>query len=64
MAFISLGTINRNLISILISCIFSCLSRLLFTYQDTTLFGHPLLLNIFAVAAKYFTIIPFIIITI
>ena len=64
MAYISLGTINKNLISILIACIFSFFSRLLFTYKNTVLFTHPLLLNIFATAVKYFTIIPFIIITI
>ena len=64
MACISLGTINKNLISILITCIFSFLSRLLITYKETVLFTHPLLLNIFATAVKLLTIIPFIIITI
>ena len=62
MAFISLGTIDKNLIPILISCIFSFLSRLLFTYKETVLFTHPLISNLFATAAKYFTVIPFIII--
>ena len=64
MACISLGTINKNLISILITCIFSFLSRLLITYKETVLFTHPLLLNIFATGVKLLTIIPFIIITI
>ena len=64
MACISLGTIDKNLIPILIACIFSFLSRLLLTYKNTILFSHPLISNYFATASKYFTIIPFIIITI
>ena len=64
MGFISLGKIDRNLIPILIGCIFSFLSRLLFTYKDTTLFDHPLISNIFATVSKYFTIMPFLIIKI
>ena len=62
MACISLGTIDKNLIPILISCIFSFLSRLLFTYKETVLFTHPLISNLFATFAKYFTVIPFIIV--
>ena len=62
MACISLGTIDKNLIPILISSIFSFLSRLLFTYKDTVLFTHPLISNLFSTFAKYFTVIPFIII--
>ena len=64
MAFISLGTIGKNLIPILISCIFSFFSRFLFNYKETILFKHPLLSNLFATVSKYFTIIPFIILTI
>ena len=47
MGFISLGKIDRNLIPILIGCIFSFLSRLLFTYKDT--------INIFKNAKKEIT---------
>ena len=61
MAIISIGNIDRNLIPIVIGCIFSFFSRLLFTYKDTKLFSHPLVSNIFATVAKYFTIFPFII---
>ena len=50
------------MIPILISCIFSFLSRLLFTYKETVLFTHPLISNLFATVSKYFTVIPFIII--
>ena len=50
------------MIPILIACIFSFLSRLLFTYKYTVLFTHPLISNLFATSAKYFTVIPFIII--
>ena len=64
MAFISLGTIGKNLIPILISCVFSFFSRFLFNYEETILFKHPLISNFFATVSKYFTIIPFIIITI
>ena len=64
MVFISFGKIDRNLIPILVGCIFSFLSRLLFTYKDTILFSHPLVSNIFATVSKYFTIIPFLIIKI
>ena len=64
MAFISLGTISKNLIPILISCVFSFFSRFLFNYEETILFKHPLISNFFATVSKYFTIIPFIIITI
>ena len=64
MACISLGTIDKNLIPILVACVFSFLSRLLLSYKNTILFSHPLISNYFAIAPKYFTIIPFIIITI
>ena len=64
MACISLGTIDKNLIPILIACVFSFLSRLLLSYKNTILFSHPLISNYFSIAPKYFTIIPFIIITI
>ena len=64
MACISLGTIDKNLIPILVACVFSFLSRLLLSYKNTILFSHPLISNYFSIAPKYFTIIPFIIITI
>ena len=64
MACISLGTINKNLVPILIACIFSFLSRLLLTYKNTNLYSHPIITNLFVTATKFLTIIPFIIITI
>ena len=64
MACISLGTINKNMIPILIACIFAFLSKLLLTYKNTNLFSHKIIPNIFGTATKLLTIIPFIIITI
>ena len=63
MACISLGTINKNMIPILIACIFAFLSKLLLTYKNTNLFSHKIIPNIFGTATKLLTIIPFIIIT-
>ena len=64
MACISLGTSNKNLIPILIACVFSFLSRLLLTYKNTILYSHPIITNLFGTATKFLTIIPFIIITV
>ena len=64
MACISLGIINKNMIPILISCIFSFLNKLLFTYKNTILFSHLIVTSIFGIAAKFLSIIPFIIVTI
>ena len=64
MACISLGTIDKNLIPILIACIFAFLNKLLTNYKNTILFSHLIITSLFGVAAKFLTIIPFIIITV
>ena len=46
MAFIGLGQIGKNLIPILIGCVFCFSSRLLFLYDGTTLFKHDIIPNI------------------
>ena len=62
MAYINFGKIDKKFIPILIGCIFSFFSRLLFTYKGTILFDHPLISNILATSSKYFTVIPFFIV--
>ena len=61
MSFISLGKIDRDIIPILIGCIFCFFSRLLFTYDETILYEHPILLNIFAESPKTLAIIPLVV---
>jgi hypothetical protein len=58
MGFISIGKIDKNLIPIIVGCIFSFLSRLLFTYKGTILFDHPLIDNIAASLSKFFSFFP------
>ena len=62
MAFIRFGKIDKNLIPILVGCVFSFFTRLLFTYEGTTLFKHLILSNLIGNISKLFTIIPFLII--
>ena len=62
MAFIRFGKIDKNLIPILVGCVFSFFTRLLFTYKGTTLFNHLILSNLIGNISKLFTIIPFLII--
>ena len=61
MAFISLGKIDKNLISLLVGCIFSFSTRLIFKYDGTTLFDHPLISNLLASIFRIITVIPYII---
>ena len=61
MAFIGLGKINSNLITIIIGCIFCFLNRLLNQYEGTKLFENVMLTNIFISFSDIFTIIPYII---
>ena len=62
MAFIGLGQIGKNLIPILIGCVFCFSSRLLFLYDGTTLFKHDIIPNIIVNASQLLTIIPHIMI--
>ena len=61
MAFINLGKIDKNLIPILLGCIFSFLSRLLFKVKNTILFKQKIYPNLLASIIKLVTIIPLII---
>ena len=61
MAFISLGKIDKNLIPILLGCIFSFFSRLLFKVKNTILFKQKIYPNLLASIIKLVTIIPLII---
>ena len=61
MAFISLGKADKDLISVLVGCVFSFSSRLIFNYKGTTLFDHPLISNLLASIFRIITVIPYII---
>ena len=64
MAFIGLGKLDKSLIPIGIGCVFSFLSRLLFNYQGTILFNHPIITNLFAAFSYILAFIPYIILKI
>ena len=61
MAFISIGKVDRNLISILIGCIFCTLDRLLNEYVEVSFFDNSILTEIVTSISYLFTIIPLII---
>ena len=61
MAFIGLGEVNRNLIAIIVWCIFCCLNRILNLFSESELFKNKVLTNIFIAFADVFTVIPYII---
>ena len=64
MAFISLGKLDKSLIPIGIGCVFAFLSRLLFNYDGTILFKHPIITNLFASFSYILAFIPYIILKI
>ena len=64
MAFIELGKIDKNLIPIIIGCVFCFLNRLINHYAETSLFYNLILTNIFISISNIFTIIPYIILKI
>ena len=65
MACISLGTINKYLIVILVGCIFCFLNRLLNKVDiDTILFDGTVISNICISLSRFLTVIPYIILTI
>ena len=64
MAFLKCGQLKKNHIPIIIGCIFSFLSRLLFLVKDTILFKHPLISNTSSAIIRIFTFIPLIILNI
>ena len=47
MAFIGFGKINRNIIPLILGCVFCLLNRLLNSYKGTKLFDNVILTNIF-----------------
>ena len=61
MAVISLGNLDKNLIPIIIGCVFCFLNRLLNQYEGTKLFENVILTNLFIFFGGFFTIIPLII---
>jgi len=61
MSFISLGTIDKKIIPIIIGCIFAFLTRLLFNYDGTTLFRHSIISNVISSFPRIFAFIPLII---
>ena len=61
MALISLGNLDKNLIPIIIGCVFCFLNRLLNQYEGTKLFENVILTNLFIFFGGFFTIIPLII---
>ena len=61
MAFIGIGTLNKNIIPVIIGCIFCFLNRLLNQYKGTILFDNKMMTNIFISSSKLIGIIPLII---
>ena len=62
MACISLGTIDKSLIVILVGCVFCFLNRLLSKIKvGAILFQSPILTNIYIAMSRFITVIPFII---
>ena len=64
MAFISLGKIDKNLISIFVGGVFCFLNRLLNQYKGTLLFKNVILSNICISIARFLAGIPYILILI
>ena len=61
MAYIGLGKINKNIIPLILGCVFCLLNRLVNSYQGTKLFKNVILTNIFIAISHSFIIIPYII---
>ena len=61
MAFIGFGKIDKNIIPLILGCVFCLLNRLLNSYNGTKLFQNVVLTNIFISLGDIFIIIPYII---
>ena len=61
MAIIGFGVMNKDLLAIIIGCIFCFLNRLLNIFVEAKLFNNKILTNIFISIANIFTIIPYLI---
>ena len=64
MAFIGFGKINKNIVPLILGCVFCLLNRLLNSYNGTKLFQNVVLTNIFISLGDMFIIIPYIIVVI
>ena len=64
MRIIGFGKIDKNIIPILLGCIFCFLTRLLFTVPDAQLFHHSIISNLVGAFSKLFAFIPLIILKI
>ena len=64
MAFISLGKIDKNMIPIIVGCIFVILFEILFLIVDNTLSQHLVIIYLYAVISKLLIFIPFVILKI
>ena len=64
MAFISIGKLDKNQISIIIGCVFSFLHRLLNQYEGTKLLKNQILTNICISISRFLTVFPYIILKI
>ena len=61
MAFIGFGKINKNIIPLILGCVFCLLNRLVNSYEGTKLLKNVILTNIFVTLSHSFIIIPYII---
>ena len=61
MAFIGFGKIDKNIIALILGCVFCILNRLLNSLCKTELFNNVVLTNIFISFANTLIIIPFIV---
>ena len=64
MVFISLGKIDKNLIPILIGCVFGFLDRFIQRYDGGLLSKNIILTNIFVLISRFLAVIPYIILKI
>ena len=64
MTIISIGKIDKDLIPIVIACVFEILFKLLTKIKNTILFHHSIITNIYVAASKLFSIIPYILLKI
>ena len=61
MAYIGFGKINKDIIPLILSCVFCLLNRLVNCVKDVKLFTNVILTNIFVALAHSLMIIPYII---
>ena len=61
MTLISIGKIDKNIIPIIIACVFALLFKLLTKIDKIILFDHSIISNIYAALSKLLSFIPFII---